>query len=79
MRIFTKRAFRFNHPDPASDEQPVYVQDQAFADVPDWVTESATFKLAMQDPNELISVIGNKKDEIAAETGKSTRKKAEEK
>lgn len=74
MRIFTKRAFRFNHPDPASDEQPVYVQDQAFADVPDWVSDSATFKLANQDPNELISVIESKKDEITAETGKSAKK-----
>lgn len=74
MRIFSKRAFRFNHPAGDPDVQPVYVKDQAFSDVPDWVAESATFKLAIQDPNELISVIENKKDEIAAETGKSTKK-----
>lgn len=77
MRIFTKRAFRFDHPSGSPEVQSVYVPDQAFTDVPDWVEDSATFKLAIQDKNELISVIESKKDEIAAETGKSTRKKAQ--
>lgn len=77
MRIFSKQAFKFVHPAEAPDVQPLYVRDQDFTDVPEWVAETATFKLAHK--HELITVIESKKDEIAAETGKSTRKKSEEK
>lgn len=79
MRIFTKRAFKFNHPSGDPEVRPVYVPDQTFSDVPDWVADSATFKLAIKDPNEVISVIESKKDEIDSETGKSRKKKDDDK
>lgn len=77
MRIFSKRAFRFDHPAGAPDVQPLYVRDQEFTDVPDWVADTETFKLAHK--HELITVIESKKDEKEAEKGTLSRKKAEEK
>lgn len=65
MRIFVKKSFQFNHPTEAVDA--VKVQLESFADVPDWVEDSAMFKLASQDGDVL--VIESKQDELAAETG----------
>lgn len=72
MRIFSKRALRFHHP--KDNQESAFVQSQSFADVPDWVEDSAMFKLASQD--ETVTVIESKKDEIAAEKGTSTKKVA---
>lgn len=44
MRIFSKKAYRFDHP--ANQEEPVRVQALSFANVPEWVKESGMFKLA---------------------------------
>jgi hypothetical protein len=74
MRIFSKRAFRFDHP--AGESEKVYVPDQQFSDVPDWVAATATFKLATK--HDLINVIESKKEEKAVEKAVSTRKKSEE-
>lgn len=65
MRIFSKKAFQFDHP--AGDQPAVVVQPQAFADVPDWVEDSTMFKLASGEDS--VMVIGSRQDEIAAETG----------
>jgi hypothetical protein len=70
MRIFSKKSLRFHHP--KDREQAAFVQSQSFADVPDWVADSTMFQLASQD--ETVTVIESKKDEIAAETGKSVQK-----
>ncbi|MGD8188565.1 hypothetical protein ACQCN2_01060 [Brevibacillus ginsengisoli] len=65
MRIFSKKSFQFDHP--TGQEPAVVVLAGSFVDVPDWVSDSTMFKLASQDGD--VDVIGNKKDEIAAETG----------
>ena len=79
MRIFSKKAFQFDHP--VGQESAVVVQSQSFADVPDWVSRSLMFNLASQ--NEDVTVLENKQDEKAAESGAKAKtaaeKKAEEK
>lgn len=70
MRIFSKKSLRFHHP--KDNQTTATVQNQSFADVPDWVEESSMFKLASQD--ETVTVIESKKDEIAAETSKTAKK-----
>ena len=71
MRIFAKKAFQFDHP--AGEVEPVKVQMQSFADVPDWVAESTMYKLASSAGE--ITVIESKQDEIAAESGAGKPKK----
>jgi hypothetical protein len=64
MRVFSKKAFQFDHPaDP--NEASVTVQALSFADVPEWVTESSMFKLASAEGS--VEVIENKVQEAAAE------------
>lgn len=74
MRIFSKRAFKFDHP--AGQEPAVIVRSNDFATVPDWVKDSAMFKLA--SASDEVTVIETKQDEKAAEadaTKGSSRKK----
>lgn len=59
MRIFVKRSMQFDCP--AGQNEPVTVMHQSFADVPNWVAESAMFKLASQDKS--VTVIENPYDE----------------
>jgi hypothetical protein len=70
MRIFSKKAFRFHHPAGAEEVPAVAIQSQSFADVPDWVADSAMFKLAQKD--DAVTVIESKKDELTAEQGGSS-------
>ncbi|USG65169.1 hypothetical protein NDK47_24100 [Brevibacillus ruminantium] len=78
MRIFSKKAFKFDHP--AGQEPAVIVKSHSFADVPDWVTESAMFKLASSVGE--VSVFETKQDEKAAEAeateGRGSRGKKKE-
>lgn len=78
MRIYSKKAFQFDHP--AGQEPAVVVRSQDFAIVPDWVTHSTMFKLASASGD--VTLIEDKKDEKAAEKGGRTKsasdKKAEE-
>lgn len=67
MRIFSKKAFQFDHP--TGDQPSVQVRALDFATVPDWVADAAMYKWASQDGD--VELIENKADEIAAETGKS--------
>jgi hypothetical protein len=76
MKIYPKRTFRFDHPSSSPDIVPVYVRNEEFSNVPDWVADSSMFKLAIEA--DLIMVIENKNDEIAAETDKASRRKTEE-
>jgi len=71
MRIFSKKTFQFDHP--AGQEPAVVVQALAFADVPDWVAESAMFQLADQAGE--IEVTNGKADESNAERGGRGSKK----
>lgn len=73
MRIFSKKAFQFNHPKNAALF--VIVAAAAFADVEDWVADSTMFKLASKDGD--VEVIGGRADEKAAETGAKGKTKAE--
>ncbi|WP_419877678.1 hypothetical protein [Brevibacillus centrosporus] len=75
MRIFSKRSFQFDHP--AGQEPAVVIQSQNFADVPGWVAASAMFKLASKTGD--VTVIENKHDEKAAETGAKSKSAAEKK
>lgn len=63
MRIFTRKAYQFDHPSGA--ELAVTVFAQSFSDVPEWVTESTMYQLADQD--EDIMVINSPQDEKEAE------------
>lgn len=63
MRIFSKQALKFPHP--AGETDPLYVRDNDFVDVPDWVKETETYKAHHKHGN--ITVIENKQDEIEAE------------
>jgi hypothetical protein len=63
MRIFSRKAFQFDHP--AGADTPVVVQMNSFSDVPDWVTDSALYKLAAE--GEDVLVINSPQDEIEAE------------
>jgi hypothetical protein len=77
MRIFSKRSFQFDHP--AGEQPAVVVRSQSFADVPDWVADSAMYKLALDD--EDVMPIESRQDEVKAELGspdKATRAKARE-
>lgn len=69
MRIFSKKAFQFDHPTGA--ESSVVVQSQSFADVPDWVSESAMFALA--SGSEEVTIIESKSDEAKAEKGSKAK------
>jgi len=78
MRIFSKKAFKFDHP--AGQEPAVIVRANEFATVPDWVKHSAMFKLASEA--EQVSIIETKQDEKVAEADtaklqKGGRKKAD--
>ncbi|WNF07261.1 hypothetical protein [Brevibacillus borstelensis] len=64
MRIFSKKAFKFDHP--AGQESAVIVRSNDFATVPDWVKDSAMFKLASTVGD--VSIIETKQDEKAAES-----------
>lgn len=64
MRIFSKKAFKFDHP--AGQEPAVIVRSNDFATVPDWVAKSAMFQLASSVGE--VSVIETKQDEKVAET-----------
>ena len=75
MRIFSKKAFQFDHP--AGQEASVTVEAQGFADVPDWVAHSAMFKLASKA--EEVEVIGSRADELAAGKGRNKKGSKEEK
>lgn len=70
MRIFSKKAFQFDHPTGA--ESSVVVQSQSFADVPDWVAKSSMFALASSA--EEVTVIESKGDEKKATRRKPTEK-----
>ncbi|MGG3884347.1 hypothetical protein [Brevibacillus panacihumi] len=63
MRIFSKKAFQFDHP--AGQEPAVVVRSQDFAIVPDWVEHSAMFKLASAAGE--VSVFETKQEEKAIE------------
>lgn len=63
MRIFSKVALRFDHP--AGQEPAVVVRPQDFADVPDWVADSAMYKLASGD--ETVTEIETRNDERKAD------------
>lgn len=75
MRIFSKKAFQFDHP--AGSAPAVTVQAGSFGDVPDWIADSIMFKLAKQDGD--VEVIGSRQDEIAAETGTKAKAAAKTK
>jgi hypothetical protein len=78
MKIFSNKTFQFDHP--TGDIEPVVVQNNAFDTVPDWVEDSAMFKLASADGD--ITIINNKGDELTAEKGdklEKERKSAEAK
>lgn len=64
MRIFSKKAFKFDHP--AGHEPAVIVRSNDFATVPDWVAKSAMFQLASSVGE--VSVIETKQDEKVAES-----------
>lgn len=77
MRIFSKRAFKFDHP--AGQEPAVIVKSHSFADVPDWVAKSAMFHLASGVGE--VSIIETKQDEKSAEAktkGRGGRQKADD-
>lgn len=63
MRIFSKRAFKFDHP--AGQEPAVIVRSNDFATVPDWVEHSAMFKMASASGE--VSVFETKQEERAIE------------
>lgn len=65
MKIFSKKSFQFDHQ--SGEVAPVVVQHNDFAIVPDWVEESAMFKLALADGD--VSIIETKADESATEKG----------
>ncbi|MFC8686324.1 hypothetical protein [Brevibacillus porteri] len=74
MRIFSKRAFKFDHP--AGQEPAVVVRSNDFATVPDWVAHSVMFQLASSVGE--VSVIETKQDEKTAENPKTARKKQDD-
>lgn len=78
MRIFSKKAFQFDHP--AGQEPAVIVRSNDFATVPDWVVRSAMFKLASSAGE--VSIIETKQDEKSAEAkatkGRGGRQKADD-
>lgn len=78
MRIFSKRAFKFDHP--AGQEPAVIVKSHSFADVPGWVAKSAMFQLASSAGE--VSIIETKQDEKSAEAkatkGRGGRQKADD-
>lgn len=63
MRIFSKKSFQFHHP--ADQEASVNVQALSFTDVPDWVSDSTMYRLALSEGS--IDVVETKADEIKAE------------
>lgn len=73
MKIFSNKTFQFDHPSGALE--PVIVQNGSFTPVPDWVEDSAMYKLAFADGS--ITVINNKGDELAAETGNKSEETIE--
>lgn len=78
MRIFSKKAFKFDHP--AGQESAVIVRSNSFDTVPDWVKDSAMFKLASAAGD--VSIIETKQDEKVAEADAEAkaqrRKKADD-
>ena len=72
MRIFAKKAFRFDHPDGRNAAEPVYAQALSFHDVPDWVEKSRMFQLATLDGD--VTVVETKAQEIAAEVSATAKR-----
>lgn len=78
MRIFSKKAYRFDHPSGRDAGGPVFTQALSFHDVPDWVKESNMFKLALSAGE--VSVTDDKSEEAkvekAAHEEKQSRRKS---
>lgn len=73
MRIFTKKSFRFDHPQGRDAAEPVFTRALSFSDVPDWVAHSRMFELASSDGD--VSVTESKSAEKFAEEEANTPKK----
>jgi hypothetical protein len=72
MRLFSKASLQFNHPKDNSIK--AVVRAGQFSTVPDWVVDSAMFKLASAD--ETITVIESAAQEVAAEKSAGRSRKA---
>ncbi|MCM3141665.1 hypothetical protein [Brevibacillus sp. MER 51] len=73
MRIYSRKAFQFDHP--AGQEPAVVVRAADFAEVPNWVKHSSMFKLASQAGD--VTVAETKQAVKEAETGTKAKTAAE--
>lgn len=69
VKIFSNKAFRFDHP---ADKSLSVTVRPGFDDVPEWVKESAMYKLADKDGD--VMEIKTREDEVAAEKGGAKKK-----